>query len=158
MVKHLLERHRINWGYFIDHNPFEPHCNAHPNNFVVLPPGQPSLLAPVDFDLSFEEEGFFSPFTGTYDRSLFDSWLSSEAVELERALAGETANTGLQMALTEEMSSAHRGLCWAFRDTMLLGYRAGYRSKDQVVLAENIRACVDAVVRMALLLTYSAVA
>ena len=37
-VKRLLEEEGINWGYFIDHNPFEPHCNAHPNNFVVLPP------------------------------------------------------------------------------------------------------------------------
>ncbi len=37
-VKRSLENHRINWGYFFDHNPFEPHCNAHPNNYIVLPP------------------------------------------------------------------------------------------------------------------------
>ena len=38
VVKRTLESHRINWGYFFDHNPFEPHCNSHPNNFIVLPP------------------------------------------------------------------------------------------------------------------------
>ena len=59
------------------------------------------MLAPVDFDLSFEAVGFFSPYTGAYDQSLFDSWLNSEHVELERAVAGETANTGLTMALTQ---------------------------------------------------------
>lgn len=37
-VKRSLENHRINWGYFFDHNPFEPHCNAHPNNYIALPP------------------------------------------------------------------------------------------------------------------------
>ena len=38
VVKRCLKENDINWGYFFDHNPFEPHCNAHPNNFVVLPP------------------------------------------------------------------------------------------------------------------------
>lgn len=38
VVKRALETEGINWGYFFDHNPFEPHCNAHPNNFIVLPP------------------------------------------------------------------------------------------------------------------------
>ena len=37
-VKRILEANDINWGYFFDHNPFEPHCNSHPNNFIVLPP------------------------------------------------------------------------------------------------------------------------
>ena len=58
----------------------------------------------------------------------------------------------------QEMSPVHRGLCWAFRDTMLLGYRAGYTTTEPVTLPENIRVCVDALTRMALLLTHSAVA
>ena len=37
VVKQALEDSGINWGYFFDHNPFEPHCNSHPNNFLVLP-------------------------------------------------------------------------------------------------------------------------
>lgn len=38
VVKQALEAAGVNWGYFFDHNPFEPHCNSHPNNFLVLPP------------------------------------------------------------------------------------------------------------------------
>ena len=38
VVSRILATNGINWGYFFDHNPFEPHCNQHPNNFVVLPP------------------------------------------------------------------------------------------------------------------------
>ena len=34
--KRLLDENRISWGYYVDHNLFEPHCNAHPNNFLVL--------------------------------------------------------------------------------------------------------------------------
>lgn len=30
----------IVWGYFFDHDEFIPHCNAHPNNLIVLPPGK----------------------------------------------------------------------------------------------------------------------
>ncbi len=63
------------------------------------------MLAPVDFDFSFEEGGFFSPYSGSTDKSLFDSWLGSEAVEMERAVAGETANTGLQMTMTQVIYS-----------------------------------------------------
>ena len=59
----------ISWGYFIDHNLFEPHCNAHPNNFIVLDlesngdpavSTTPKLLAPLDFDMSYEFNGFVS--------------------------------------------------------------------------------------------------
>lgn len=28
----------LNWGFFADHNPYGNHCNAHLNNFAVLPP------------------------------------------------------------------------------------------------------------------------
>ena len=59
--------------------------------------GSDKLLAPVDFDLAFSRQGFISPYTGTLDDELFDSWLASEHTELERALAGEQANTGVAM-------------------------------------------------------------
>ena len=55
----------------------------------------------MDFDLSFQREHFFSPYTGSYDQDLFDSWMESEHLELERALAGETANTGMDMITTD---------------------------------------------------------
>jgi len=59
-IKRILDEKQISWGYFYDHNPFEPHCNAHPNNFIVLDLEAPynkecrNLLAPVDFDMAFD--------------------------------------------------------------------------------------------------------
>lgn len=38
VVSRTLLTNQINWGYFLDHSPFEPHCNHHPNNFIILPP------------------------------------------------------------------------------------------------------------------------
>lgn len=96
IVKRLLEEKSICWGFFFDHNPCLPHCNAHPNNFVVNEDNlEQSLLAPLDFDMSFEERTFVSTVEdlpekyGTQDREQFDSWLNSERYELESALGGE---------------------------------------------------------------------
>lgn len=64
-IKRILDEHLISWGYFIDHNIFEPHCNAHPNNFIILDleasnnPNK-NLLAPVDFDMAYEFDYFVS--------------------------------------------------------------------------------------------------
>ena len=60
-AKRLLDENLISWGYYTDHNPFEPHCNAHPNNFIVTDPlttKNHTILAIVDFDLAFEFESF----------------------------------------------------------------------------------------------------
>jgi len=38
LVKRAMQDNDINWGTFIDHSPLELHCNAHCNNFAVLPP------------------------------------------------------------------------------------------------------------------------
>jgi len=34
----ILLNNNVNWGYFTDHHPWGFHCNAHMNNFAVLPP------------------------------------------------------------------------------------------------------------------------
>ena len=51
VVKRALEAARVNWGYFFDHNPFEPHCNTHPNNFILLPPVCFITLQPEIFEV-----------------------------------------------------------------------------------------------------------
>ena len=58
-----IHRSGFLWGTFQDHNPMELHCNAHPDNLVVLdrntamnPDGSFQMLAPVDFDMSFRPE------------------------------------------------------------------------------------------------------
>ena len=40
-------------------------------------------------------KGFFSPYTGEADDELFLSWMETGELELERALAGDVANTGV---------------------------------------------------------------
>ena len=49
----------------------------------------------MDFDLAFTADRFVSPYTGTNDQSLFQSWLDSGLTEMERALGGEAVNTGV---------------------------------------------------------------
>jgi len=59
----LKDEALINWGSFADHNPFEPHCNAHPNNYVVTFPAiteHHNLLAMLDFDIAFDWDSFVS--------------------------------------------------------------------------------------------------
>lgn len=99
-VKRLFDENQISWGYFIDHNLFEPHCNAHPNNFLVLDLEADynvnhTLLAPLDFDMAYNYQTFVSIVEdnqatfGKQDLELFDSWSGQEKYELEKALAGE---------------------------------------------------------------------
>ena len=60
-VKRLLDEAEISWGYFTDHNPYEPHCNAHPNNFLVIDPlsnKDGCITAALDFDLAFDFPSF----------------------------------------------------------------------------------------------------
>lgn len=95
-----MDENLISWGYFIDHNPFEPHCNAHPNNFLVLDleapynKGRYNLLSPLDFDMAYDFEHFINNVEddkkcyGTQDRLLFDNWNGLEKYELEKALGG----------------------------------------------------------------------
>ena len=110
-AKRLFDENLISWGFFTDHNPFEPHCNAHPNNFVVLDPATSEnncILGVLDFDLAYDSHSFVNtiepdPFMftdeenmelqkkkfGTNDREQFDDWNCSEKYELDSALGGE---------------------------------------------------------------------
>lgn len=57
----MLDENEISWGYFTDHNPFEPHCNAHPNNLVVLDPRNNehnNILGVLDLDLAYSFDSF----------------------------------------------------------------------------------------------------
>ena len=120
-AKRLFDEHEISWGYFMDHNPFEPHCNAHPNNLVVLDPAKnehANLLGVLDLDLAYGFEAFINTieadpimFTdeenleiqrgkyGTHDREQFDDWLNSEKYELEVALGGQENMANFDFAI-----------------------------------------------------------
>lgn len=94
-IKRVFLEKRINWGYYFDHHPYLAHCNAHPNNFIVLHEKHQSqnLLAPLDFDLAFEEQEFINinyedKTYGKFDQELFNQFLEQEKISLELALTG----------------------------------------------------------------------
>ena len=154
LILRCMHDSRINWGTFFDHNPCEPHCNSHPNNLIVLPPGSPRFLAPVDFDLSFTEDGFFSPYSDLkeFDLDLFNSWISMETIEMGRALGGEAVNTGVKgsESLLEEDLSV---LEFALRDTLVLGYLAGVNGRDNIhpITSEHDRTAMHTIIELALI-------
>ena len=94
-IKRVFLEKRINWGYYFDHHPYLAHCNAHPNNFIVLHEKHQNhnLLAPLDFDLAFEEKEFINinyedKTYGKFDQELFNQFLEQERISLELALTG----------------------------------------------------------------------
>eukprot|EP00753_Platysulcus_tardus_P006318 PLAT1408.2.p1 GENE.PLAT1408.2~~PLAT1408.2.p1 ORF type:complete len:464 (+),score=217.45 PLAT1408.2:367-1758(+) len=148
-VLRLLRDADINWGYFIDHNPFEPHCNAHPNNLVVLPPapGRTQLLAPVDFDMAFPRAAFAAE-----DASLFDAWQHSSRAELQRALGGEENMGNFVYGDSSSSSESTELLRVMLRDTLVLGFRAG-NAKKPLEVNEKAEQAVRALIELALLCT-----
>jgi len=57
----IFEENDMNWGFFSDHDIYGVHCNAHMNNFVVLPPPWSktgNFLSVLDFDLAYSRKDF----------------------------------------------------------------------------------------------------
>jgi len=143
-IKRVLEDHKVSWGYFTDHNPFEPHCNSHPNNFVVLDPSKEysggNLLAPIDFDFSYDFDTFVSTVQETThyttrNQEQFDSWISSERYELEQALGGdenmanfsyESASTGKVELDDQLQKSILKVVMVMMRDVCVLNFREAF--------------------------------
>ena len=129
LIKRVLQDHEISWGYFIDHNPFEPHCNAHCNNFLVLGPGHSNLLAPVDFDMAFRKEEFISlvegELYGRCDEELFENWVNCERINLELTLAGQE-----NMANFKYFNVGSSVVQTLFKDLMVVGFREGFEKVD----------------------------
>ena len=91
-IKKCLQVSHINWGSYIDRG-IDYHCNAHSNNLVILPQGNDSLLAPLDFDLAFSKEKMVmiykeAPTFGQYDESYWENYVNAEFVDLSLNLCG----------------------------------------------------------------------
>jgi hypothetical protein len=152
----------------------DSHGLRHPNNFVVVAdtlaaggaegPSVPSvgsvapqLLAPVDFDMCFREHEFLSPYSSAPDAELFQNWLETEPFEMQRALGGDNANTGVALgaraAHTTDEATAVDTLRWALRDTLLVGYREGYAAAVPARVVDGQLECgVVLVMRLAMML------
>ena len=153
-IKRLLDENEISWGYFTDHNPYEPHCNAHPNNLIVIDPTKnqnSNILATLDFDLAFDAESFINTiapdpeiFTdqenleiqqklyGTNDMEQFDAWLNSEKYELEMALGGNENMANFSYSGQENLEDTGfiaEILSTCMRDFCVKKYRESYNKK-----------------------------
>lgn len=178
LVKRVMDENLISWGYFTDHNIFEPHCNAHPNNFLVLDLEAPynqdkgNLLAPLDFDMTYEFSTFVSivednPSTfGKQDREQFDCWSGMEKYELEKALGGEENMANFDYGASNDVmqeSEIAKLLEITLRDTCILNYRRSYDKVDgrewtksegtSWIDYQNQLISINALVRVALILT-----
>ena len=98
----------------------------------------PTLLAPLDFDMTYEFDTFVSivednPKTfGTQDRELFDSWSGAEKYELEKALGGEenmanfSYGDGSGDGVAKDTEALARVIEVVMRDQCVLQYRESY--------------------------------
>eukprot|EP00026_Physarum_polycephalum_P006469 Phypoly_transcript_06512.p1 GENE.Phypoly_transcript_06512~~Phypoly_transcript_06512.p1 ORF type:complete len:541 (+),score=92.99 Phypoly_transcript_06512:100-1722(+) len=131
-ILHIIHNAQISWGTYPDK--LGMHCNAHPNNLVLLPPRTDTdndspdiyvpLLAPLDFDMAFTEKSVTSlAYVDTF-RQLLDT----EVRSMRLALAGDSElNTGTRgVAL---LPSAYLPLKWGLRDTLVRGFDTGYSSE-----------------------------
>jgi len=111
-----LRKAGISWGTYTDELGF--HCNAHPNNLVLISPSQQQtnnnaendiqLLSPLDLDMAF--------FANESD-TVFDL----EIAAMRLALAGDKAlNTGATGFA--ELGYPFEAYRWGFRDTMVKAF------------------------------------
>ena len=150
-VKRIMQDSRISWGYFIDHNPFEPHCNAHCNNLVILSEEHENLVAPVDFDMAYRGEEFISTVQSEYfgqnDVELFENWLNCERSSLEYTLAGQENMANFKYGEVQEDSP----LQVAIRDMLVLAFRLSFERKENNFKFE--RSSFEDIIRSCLLIT-----
>ena len=158
-VKRVLDENLISWGFFTDHNQFEPHCNAHANNFVVVDPRSNkdgNILAVVDLDMAFclsefvntiePDPFFFSDAENlqlqtdrfkTNDRAQFDDWNNSEKYELEVSLAGleNMANFNYKAEQTNSLEVL-KLISTVLSDVCVSHYRRAYNKQPSLLLED----------------------
>lgn len=152
-IQKLLLDNEISWGTYSDQ--LGDHCNAHPNNFVILPPSDNNhncFLAPVDFDMAYSKQEF------TREENLWKQWRDQEKQALLMELAGAMLSTGLKELVQYENVSTDN-LRWSLRDTMVLAYLdALHGVKDKHPVKPELDDGVHALIQMALILTSSNIA
>lgn len=104
-LQRLLEANNISWGTYRD--ALGNHCNAHPNNLVILPPDRDSpesnFLAPLDFDMAYDRANFnLFESQGKRDEKLMKLWLTQERNAFRVALSGcSFVSTGLEQTASK---------------------------------------------------------
>ena len=131
----LLHAARLSWGTYRD--ALAQHCNAHPNNYVVVAPvqdrkdqdqgqDQQQWLAPLDFDMAFGAEEVV---VGTGEGADDDEFRGVQTMECNAmllCLAGDALNTGCAVEPLPQPRPALALLQTALRDTLVRHCRAAY--------------------------------
>ena len=169
-VKKCLQVAHINWGSYLDRG-FDYHCNAHSNNLVVLPQGNDSLLAPLDFDLAFTKEKMMiiykeAPTFGQVDESYWDNYINAEFVDLSLNLCGaEDYNFDFEKNKKNEDSfevKIRNAIRFLLCDCMLENYMKGFDNipSEDVINSEQLKkdSFFHNIVKLALLVTAEDVA
>ena len=169
-VKKCLQVAHINWGSYLDRG-FDYHCNAHSNNLVILPQGNDSLLAPLDFDLAFTKEKMMiiykeAPTFGKVDESYWNNYINAEFVDLSLNLCGaEDYNFEFEKNRKNDDSfevKIRNAIRFLLCDCMLENYMKGYDNipSEDVINSEQLKndSFLHNIVKLALLATAEDVA
>jgi len=147
----LLHDNNMSWGTYIDS--LGDHCNAHPNNFVLMPEGksETNFLAYVDLDMAFARSEFCRPMEGRDEA--FDQIMQKEVNSLKLELAGAGANSGI-MQLYEYKDGKYDALRWALRDTLIRACDDALEGKaDAHPLRPELQEGAHALLKLALIVT-----
>ena len=169
-IKKCLQEAHINWGTYIDRE-IDYHCNAHANNFVILPQGNDSLLAPLDFDLAFSKEKMIilsknADSFGQHDDSFWENYINSEFINLSQNLCGapdynhESENKRFKQDTFEaEIRNLIKNLLY---DCLLENYMKGFDNIKSDVVINSTKLKEDSffhnIIKLALILTLNDIA
>jgi hypothetical protein len=169
-IKKRLQEAHINWGSYIDRG-FDYHCNAHSNNLVILPQGNDSLLAPLDFDLAFSKEKMIMIYKeaqtfGQHDETYWDNYINAEFVDLSLNLCGsEDFNFAFEKNKKNQDSLEIRirnTIKYLLCDCMLENYMKGFDNIPSEDVIDNNKLKEDSflhnIVKLALISTADDVA
>ena len=129
------------------------HCNAHPNNAVILPHAlctTHQLLSALDFDLAFETS---------------QSFLSADQIEETKALEAQSMRAALTTPEVNSGSlgqvslpSAYIGLQMALRETLALAFSQTYMGEKCPEMSQDELEAFGGLVMMALEKTETCIA
>ena len=164
-IKKCLQESHINWGSYIDRG-FNYHCNAHANNLIILPQGNNTLLAPLDFDLSYTREKMVVIYKGIpsysqHDPSYWDNYTNAEFIDLSSNLCGSedynfefVKNKNNDESFEVKIKNVIRFL---LSDCLLENYMKGFDSipSDDVINSEQLKedSFFHNIVKLALIVT-----
>jgi len=169
-IKRCLQDANINWGTYIDRQ-VDYHCNAHSNNLVILPQGNDSLLAPLDFDLSYSKDKMVllskdTESFGKQDDSYWYNYIQCEQGNLALNLCGaddyNSENEKKRFKQDTFEAKVRNVMKYLFSDCLLENYMKGFDNiiSDDVINSNQLKedSFLHNIIKLALVLTLNDVA